>query len=84
MGTGLPVPIIAAPAIFRTLFVLWVFLDIIVIDKSGNIYFASCDGKLSAIDPAGNTKWYIQLADKINTSLAIGLDNTFLLQPQEY
>ena len=47
-----------------------------VIDKSGNIYFASCDGKLSAIDPAGNTKWYIQLADKINTSLAISPDST--------
>src|SRR3989339_1076707 len=47
-----------------------------VIDKSGNIYLASCDGKLSAIDPAGNTKWYIQLADKINTSLAISPDST--------
>ena len=47
-----------------------------VFDKSGNIYLASCDGKLSAIDPAGNTKWYIQLADKINTSLAISPDST--------
>jgi len=45
-----------------------------VFDKSGNIYLASCDGKLSAIDPAGNTKWYIQLADKINTGLAISPD----------
>lgn len=46
-----------------------------VFDKSGNIYLASCDGKLSAIDPAGNTKWYIQLADKINTGLAISPDS---------
>lgn len=46
-----------------------------VFDKNGTIYLASCDGKVSAIDPDGNTKWYIQLADKINTGLAISSDN---------
>ncbi|MBI2470453.1 MAG: PQQ-binding-like beta-propeller repeat protein [Planctomycetes bacterium] len=54
-----------------------------VFDKSGNIYLASCDGKLSAIDPAGNTKWYVQLADKINTGLAIGLDNTLFFSSEK-
>ena len=54
-----------------------------VIDKSGNIYFASCDGKLSAIDPAGNTKWYIQLADKINTGLASNSDNTLYFSSEK-
>src|SRR3990167_7107 len=54
-----------------------------VFDKSGNIYFASCDGKLSAIDPAGNTKWYIQLADKINTGLASNSDNTLYFSSEK-
>ena len=54
-----------------------------VIDKNGNIYLASCDGKLSAIDPAGNTKWYIQLADKINTGLAISSDNTLYFSSEK-
>lgn len=42
-----------------------------VLDKNGNIYIASYDGKLSAIDHNGNTKWYIQLADKINNGVII-------------
>ncbi len=47
-----------------------------VFDKNGTIYLASCDGKLSAIDPAGNTRWYLQFADNINTGLAISSDGT--------
>ena len=47
-----------------------------VIDKNGNIYLASCDGKLSAIDSTGNTKWYIQLADNINVGCTISSDDT--------
>ncbi len=54
-----------------------------VIDKSGNIYLASCDGKLSAIDPAGNTKWYIQLADKINAGFASNSDNTLYFSSEK-
>jgi hypothetical protein len=37
-----------------------------VTDKSGNIYISSVNGKISAIDIHGNTKWYLQLADKIS------------------
>ncbi len=47
-----------------------------ILDKNGNIYIASHDGKLSAIDQNGNTRWYIQLANKIDTAFAIGLDDT--------
>jgi PKD repeat protein len=54
-----------------------------VIDKSGNIYLASCDGKLSAIDPAGNTKWYIQLADKINAGFACNFDDTLYFSSEK-
>ena len=54
-----------------------------VIDKSGNIFIASCDGKLSAIDPDGDTKWYVQLADKINTGFAISSDNTLYFSSEK-
>ncbi|HHT9136009.1 MAG TPA: outer membrane protein assembly factor BamB family protein [Candidatus Wunengus sp. YC60] len=52
-------------------------------DKSGNIYLASSDGRISAIDPAGNTKWYIQLADKINTGFAISSDNVLYFSSEK-
>lgn len=54
-----------------------------VIDKNGNIYLASCDGKLSAIDPAGNTKWFIQLADNINVGYTISSDDTLYFSSEK-
>ena len=54
-----------------------------VIDKNGNIYLASCDGKLSAIDSNGNTKWYIQLADNINVGCAISSDDTLYFSSEK-
>ena len=54
-----------------------------VIDKSGNIYLASCDGKLSAIDSTGNTKWYIQLADNINVGCTISSDDTLYFSSEK-
>lgn len=54
-----------------------------VLDKDGNIYIASCDGKLSAIDQNGDTKWYIQLADKINFGIIISPDDTLYFSSEE-
>ena len=54
-----------------------------VIDKNGNIYLASCDGKLSAIDSNGNTKWYIQLADNINVGCTISSDDTLYFSSEK-
>ncbi len=46
------------------------------LDKSGNAYFASCSGKITAIDPNGNTKWLMQLPGRISTGFTIGQNNT--------
>ncbi len=46
------------------------------LDKSGNAYFASCSGKITAIDPSGNTKWLMQLPGRISTGFTIGQNNT--------
>ncbi|HHT9145883.1 MAG: PKD domain-containing protein [Candidatus Brocadiaceae bacterium] len=54
-----------------------------VIDKNGNVYLASCDGKLSAIDSTGNTKWYIQLADNINVGCTISSDDTLYFSSEK-
>lgn len=47
------------------------------LDKNGNAYFASCSGKITAIDPSGNTKWLMQLPGRISTGFTIG-QNTAL------
>ncbi len=46
------------------------------LDKSGNAYFASCSGKITAIDPKGDTKWLMQLPGRISTGFTIGQSNT--------
>lgn len=46
------------------------------LDKNGNAYFASCSGKITAIDPSGNTKWLMQLPGRISTGFTIGQNNT--------
>ncbi|MEK7804305.1 MAG: PQQ-binding-like beta-propeller repeat protein, partial [Planctomycetota bacterium] len=42
----------------------------------GNAYFASCSGKITAIDPNGDTKWLMQLPGRISTGFTIGQNNT--------
>lgn len=54
-----------------------------VLDKNGNIYIISHDGKLSAIDHNVNTKWYIQLADKINNGVIISSDDTLYFSSEK-
>ncbi len=44
-------------------------------DQSGNAYFASCSGKITAIDREGNTKWLIQLPGRISTGFTMGQNN---------
>ena len=46
------------------------------LDKRGNAYFASCSGKITAIDPSGNTQWLMQLPGRISTGFTISQNNT--------
>lgn len=41
------------------------------VDQNGNVYFASCSGKITAIDPSGNTQWLLQLPGRISTGFSI-------------
>lgn len=54
-----------------------------IVDKNGNIYVSSHKGGVSAIDPNGNTKWNLHLADKINSGFVVGADNTLYCSSKE-
>lgn len=53
------------------------------LDKSGNAYFASCSGKITAIDSNGNTKWLIQLPNRISSGFVIGQNNALYFSAED-